>query len=71
MIDKSQEAFVREMQAKLDRKLRENEMEVIEHWQVQLGRVLAMKPEGVASLQMQIKKIYDMMGNRVQMLKRG
>jgi len=71
MIDKSQEAFVREMQAKLDRKLRENEMEVIELWQVQLGRVLAMKPEGVASLQMQIKKIYDMMGNRVQMLKRG
>ena len=46
-------------------------MEVVAHWQGQLGKILAMKPEGVAALQMQIKKIHDMMGNRIQVLKRG
>ena len=71
MADKAQEAFIKEMQAKLDRKIRENEIEVIEYWQGQMSRVLAMKPEGVAALQLQIKKIHDMMGNRIQMLKRG
>jgi len=30
-----------------------------------------MKPEGVASLQLQIKKITDMMENRVKILKKG
>lgn len=71
MADKAQEAFIKEMQAKLDRKLREKEIEVVEYWQGQMGRLLAMKPEGIASLQIQIKKIHDMMGNRIQMLKRG
>lgn len=71
MADKAQEAFIKEMQAKLDRKIREKEIEVIEYWQSQMSKVLAMKPEGVAALQLQIKKIHDMMGNRIQMLKRG
>jgi hypothetical protein len=71
MADKPQETFIREMQEKVDRKLKENEMAVIEYWQGQLGRILSMKPDGIASLQMQMKKIYDMMGNRIQILKRG
>jgi len=71
VVDKAQEAFVKEMQAKLERKIQDNEIAVIEYWQSQLSRLLAMKPEGIASLQMQIKKIHDMMTNRVQILKRG
>jgi hypothetical protein len=71
VVDKSQEAFVKEMQLKLERKIQENEIAVIEYWQSQLGRLLAMKPEGVAALQMQIKKIHDMMANRIQILKRA
>jgi hypothetical protein len=71
MADKPQEAFIREMQEKMDRKVKENEMAVIEYWQGQIGKILAMKPDGIASLQMQIKKIYDMMDNRVRILKRG
>lgn len=69
--DKAQEAFIKEMQTKLDRKIRDNEIEVIEYWQGQMGRLLAMKPEGIAALQLQIKKVHDMMANRVQILKRG
>ena len=71
MVDKAQEAFVREMQEKMERKLKENEIAVIEYWQSQIGRLLTMKPEGVSALQAQLKKIYDMMGNRVQVAKRG
>jgi len=71
VVDRTQEAFVKEMQAKLERKIHENEIEVVEYWQGQLGRLLTLKPDGIASLQLQIKKIHDMMGNRVQILKRG
>ncbi len=71
MVDKTQEAFIKEMQAKLERRIQENEIAVIEYWQGQLSRILAMKPEGIAALQVQIKKIHDMMVNRVQILKRG
>jgi putative protein kinase ArgK-like GTPase of G3E family len=71
VVGKAQEAFVKEMQAKLERKIKDNEIEVIEYWQGHLARVLAMKPEGIASLQMQIKKVHDMMANRIQILKRG
>jgi hypothetical protein len=71
VVDRTQEAFVKEMQTKLEKKIRDSEMEVVEYWQSQLGRLLTMKPEGIASLQVQIKKIHDMMGNRIQILKRG
>ena len=71
MVDRTQEAFVKEMQTKLEKKIREGEIEVVEYWQSQLGRLLTMKPEGIAPLQLQIKKIHDMMGNRIQILKRG
>ena len=56
MTDNRQEAFVKEMQAKLEKKIRDNEIAVIEYWQSQLGRLLTMKPEGIASLQLQVKK---------------
>ncbi|MDQ5985530.1 MAG: hypothetical protein CSYNP_01241 [Syntrophus sp. SKADARSKE-3] len=71
MVDRTQEAFIKEMQTKMEKKIRESEIEVVEYWQSQLGRLLAMKPEGIASLQLQIKKIHDMMVNRIQILKRG
>jgi hypothetical protein len=32
--------------------------------------LVVMKPEGIASLQLHIRKISEMMGNRVKMLKR-
>jgi len=30
-----------------------------------------MKPDGIASLQLEIKKVYDMMENRIKILKKG
>jgi hypothetical protein len=65
-----QAAFLKEVQARFDRKMRENEISLLEYWKEQVDRVAASKPEGVAALQMQVRKISDMMANRVRTLKR-
>jgi len=64
------QAFIREMQNRYEKKLRESELEVVLYWKEQLDRLAALKPEGVASLQAQIRKLSDMMANRITSLKR-
>jgi hypothetical protein len=63
--------FLRDFQEKVEKKLRENEISVIQHWLVRLEGVASMKPDGIASLQLEIKKICDMMENRIKTLKKG
>jgi hypothetical protein len=71
MADKEgQGALLREIQARLDRKVKENEVALLEYWREQLDLVAAMKPEGIAALQMQVRKISEMMANRIRTLKR-
>jgi hypothetical protein len=72
MSDKEQQtALMKEVQLRFDRKLKESEISLIEYWKEQLDRVTALKPEGVAALQTQIRRISEMMENRIRMLKRG
>jgi hypothetical protein len=71
MADTGQEAFLKEMQARFNKKLGEKEVEIVEHWRDQLVRILMLKPEGVGALQSQIKKVSDMMENRIKVLKRS
>ena len=68
-VEKNQ-AFIKEYQAKFDKKLKENEISLLEYWKSQLDKVLSMKPEGIASLQLQIKRISDMMDNRMKTIKK-
>jgi hypothetical protein len=63
-------AFVKELQARFDKKLKENEISVLEYWKAQIDRLLAMKPDGIASLQSQIKRVSDMMDTRIRTMKR-
>jgi len=71
MVEKEQQAaLLKDIQSRLDRKLRENELSLLEYWKEQIDRVGTMKPEGVAALQSQIKKISEMMANRIRTLKR-
>jgi len=70
MAEAMDQAFVKEIQAKFDRKMKDHEIAILEHWIGQLDRVLSMKPEGIASLQLHVKKVAEMMGNRVKILKR-
>jgi len=67
---KDQAAFMKEVQARFDRKLKENEIDMLEQWKGQLDKLAVMKPEGIASLQVHIRKVAEMMGNRIKMLKR-
>ncbi len=65
------EAFLRAYQQKVEQKLRENEIAVIDHWRERLDRLIVLKPDGIASLQLEMKKLSDMMKNRVSALKRS
>ncbi len=63
--------FLKEFQKKVEKKIRENEISVVQYWYERLGRLVSMKPDGIASLQLEIKKVYDMMENRIKILKKG
>jgi hypothetical protein len=67
----STDAFVKEYQERFEKKLRENEITLLEHWKEQLDRVVGMRHDSVASIQLQISKIADMMANRIKVLKKG
>lgn len=72
MTERDQQALLmKEIQARLDRKLKDAEIALLEHWKEHLDRVAAAKPEGVAALQQQVKQISEMMANRIRVLKRG
>ncbi len=63
-------AIVKELQARIDKKMKELEIETIRYWKGLLDRVVSKKPEGIASLQLEIKKISSMMENRISILKK-
>ncbi|PKN06236.1 MAG: hypothetical protein CVU72_05505 [Deltaproteobacteria bacterium HGW-Deltaproteobacteria-7] len=62
--------FIKEYQERFEKKIKENEINLLEHWKTQLDKVIAMRPDGVASMQLQITKISDMMANRIKTLKK-
>lgn len=66
-----EKALMKEIQIRFEKKMKESEIENIEFWKSQVDRILALKPEGVAPLQIQIKKLSEMMANRIMMLKKG
>ncbi len=71
MAERDQQAvLLKEIQARLERKVKDNEITLLEYWKEQVDRVAAMKPEGIAALQLQVRKISEMMANRIRILKR-
>jgi hypothetical protein len=66
----SADLFIKEYQERFEKKIRENEINSLEHWKAQLDRVNAVRPDSVASLQLQITKISEMMANRIKILKK-
>ena len=63
-------AFLRKYQQKMEIKMRENEITVVQYWRDRLEKLISMKPEGIASLQLEMKKLSDMMENRMGLLKK-
>jgi hypothetical protein len=67
----SSEVFIKEYQERFEKKVRENEITLLEHWKAQLDKVIAMRQESAASMQVQVTKISEMMANRIKVLKKG
>ncbi len=67
----SADLFIKEYQERFEKKIRENEIAALEHWKAQLDKVIAMRPDSVASMQLQITKVSEMMSNRIKILKKG
>jgi hypothetical protein len=65
-----QGVMVKEIQARFDRKVKETEISLLEYWKEQVDQVAALKPEGIAALQTQVRKVSDRMANRIRILKR-
>lgn len=65
-----EEEFLKAYQQRFEQKIRETEIGVIEYWRERLDRLIAMRPDGIASLQAEMKKMSQMMKNRVVALKR-
>ena len=63
-------AFIKEYQERFEKKLKENEIDLLEHWKAQLDKIAIMRPDGIASLQAQITKMTDMMATRIKVLKK-
>ena len=68
-MDSSNE-FIKEYQERFEKKMKENEIALLEHWKAQLDKIASMRPESIASLQIQIKKTAEMMANRIKILKK-
>lgn len=66
----SSAAFIKEYQERFEKKLKENEIALLEHWKTQLDKIASSRPDSLASLQTQIKKTADMMANRINVLKK-
>jgi len=63
-------AFIKEYQERFEKKLKEHEIDLLEHWRAQLDKIVSMRPDGIASLQAQITKMADMMATRIKVLKK-
>ena len=66
----SSAAFIKEYQDRFEKKLKENEIALLEHWKGQLDKIVSMRPDSIASLQLQITKMSEMMANRIKILKK-
>jgi len=67
----SSTAFIKEYQERFEKKLKENEIALLEHWKGQLEKIESSRPDSIASLQLQIRKTTEMMANRIKVLKKG
>ena len=66
----SSNVFIKEFQERYEKKLREKEMEIIEHWKAKLDKIIAMRPDSISSLQLHLTKTVEMMANRIRVLKK-
>lgn len=63
-------AFIKEYQERFEKKLKESEIAILEHWKAQLDKITGARHDSLASMQIQVKKTADMMANRINVIKK-
>lgn len=63
-------AFIKEYQERFEKKLKESEIAILEHWKAQLDKITSARHDSLASMQIQVKKTADMMANRINVIKK-
>jgi len=62
-------AWAKEMKKKVDEEMAKKEIETVLYWRGEMEKVLAKRPESLATLQIEIQNFLQRMQNRVRVLK--
>ena len=62
-------AWVKEMKKKVDEEMARKEIETVLYWRGEMEKILAKRPESLATLQIEIQNFLQRMQNRVRALK--
>jgi len=64
------EKMVRELKKRFELEMNKKEVEIIEHWRLELEEIYKKRYESLSSLQLDIKRTIEHMDNRITLLKR-
>ncbi|KPK90581.1 MAG: hypothetical protein AMJ94_09005 [Deltaproteobacteria bacterium SM23_61] len=62
-------AWAKEMKKKVDEEMARKEIETVLYWRGEMEKILAKRPESLATLQIEIQNFLQRMQNRVRALK--
>lgn len=62
-------AWAKEMKKKVDEEMTKKEIEIVLYWKGEMEKILARRPESLATLQIEIQSFLQRMQNRVRVLK--
>jgi len=64
------EKMMRELRRKFEAEMNKKEIEIVDHWKKELEAIYKKKYDNLATLQVEMKKMVERMGNRISMLAR-
>jgi len=62
-------AWAKEMKKKVDEELAKKEIEAVLYWKGEIEKILAKRPESLATFQIEVQNFLQRMQNRVRVLK--
>ena len=61
--------WAREMKKKVEEEMTKKEIEASSYWKGEIERILAKRPESLATFQIEIQNLLQRMNNRIRVLK--
>ena len=62
-------AWAKEMKKKVEEEMTKKEIEAVLYWKGEMERILAKRPESLATFQIEIQNLLQRMNNRIRVLK--